>query len=86
MVTKYKTLAELVLALKDGAIPVDVVSPGRAAQLMGVTRQAINYFIGIGSLDVWRAEGVILIGVESVTKLQRKRMDIPDSQQDFSFE
>ena len=67
MITEYKTLAELVADLKGGVIPTDVVSPGRAAQLMGVTRQAINYFSNHNSLDVWKAEGVIFISLESAT-------------------
>lgn len=63
----YKTVSELVEAMQSGEIPVDVVSPGGAAQMLGVTRQAINDRLhNSNSLEAWGAEGYILISVESI--------------------
>lgn len=69
----YKTLSEMVEAMKSDDIPSDVVSPGGAAAMLGVTRQAINDRLHNGnSLEAWSAEGVILISVKSI-KLARKK-------------
>jgi len=78
---KYKTLALLVADLKKGVIPADVVSPGAAANLLGVTRQAINDRLHVSkSLEAWSAEGVVLISVQSLKDAQRKKRNIPESQ------
>jgi hypothetical protein len=72
-VKTYKTLCELVEAMKSDEIPSDVVSPGGAAGMLGVTRQAINDRLHNGnSLEAWSAEGVILISSRSI-KLARKK-------------
>jgi len=74
-VKTYKTVAELAEALQSGEISVDVLSPGGAAAMLGVTRQAINDRLHHGnSLEAWGAEGVILISVESIKlALEKKR-------------
>lgn len=70
----YKTVSELAEAMQSGEIPVDVVSPGGAAQMLGVTRQAINDRLHHGkSLEAWGAEGYILISVESIKLALEKK-------------
>ncbi len=72
----YKTISELVEAMKSEDIPSDVVSPGGAAAMLGVTRQAINDRLHNGnSLEAWGAEGVILISCRSI-KLARKKKQL----------
>lgn len=75
----YKTVSKLAAAMRSGEIPVDVVSPGGAAQMLGVTRQAINDRLHHGkSLEAWGAEGYILISVESI-KLALKKKSASDN-------
>ena len=63
----YKSLSELLSAVESREIPVEVVSPGGAAAMLGVSRQAINDRLYHGnSLEAWGAEGYILISVESI--------------------
>lgn len=70
----YKTVSKLVEAMQSGEIPVDVVSPGGAAQMLGVTRQAIHDRLHHGdSLDAWGAEGYILISVDSIKLALKKK-------------
>ena len=70
----YKTLTELVAAIQSDEIPADVVSPGAAAQMLGVTRQAINDRIHrSNSLEAWGAEGVVLISVRSIESAMQKK-------------
>ena len=80
-VKNYKAVAELAEALQSGEIPADVVSPGGAAQMLGVTRQAINDRLHNGnSLEAWGAEGYILICVESIKiALEKKRRTSGDT-------
>ena len=70
----YKTVAELANAIASAEVPSDVVSPGHAAALLGVTRQAINDRIHRSkSLEAWGAEGTVLISMRSIkTALQKK--------------
>ena len=70
----YKTVAMLVEAMKSDEIPSDVVSPGGAAQMLDVTRQAINDRLHNGnSLEAWGAEGYILISVKSIKLALKKK-------------
>ena len=71
----YKNVSEMVEAMLSGEIPSAVVSPGGAAQMLGVTRQAINDRIHHGkSLEAWGAEGYILISERSIElALEKKR-------------
>lgn len=72
----YKTVSEMVEAMKSDEIPSDVVSPGAAAAMLGVTRQAINDRLHNGnSLEAWSAEGTVLISVKSIKMaLKKKRL------------
>lgn len=70
----YSSLSELVSAITSGEIPADVVSPGHAAALLGVTRQAINDRIHRSkSLEAWGAEGTVLISMRSIEKALQKK-------------
>ena len=71
----YKTIGQLVEAMKSDEIPAKVVSPGGAAAILGVTRQAINDRIHNGdSLEAWSAEGVVLISLRSNRLARRKKL------------
>lgn len=71
---EYKNIAELVEAIQADEIPAEVVSPGAAAAMLGVTRQAINDRIHRSkSLEAWGAEGVVLISVESINRAIQAR-------------
>ena len=81
MLKEYTKLSDMVEAIKTGEIPADVVSPGSAAQLMGITRQAINErMYHTQSLDVWKADGIVLVGIESIKRALKKKSGIPDTQ------
>lgn len=70
----YKTFSMMIEAIKSGEIPSDVVSPGGAAQMLGITRQAINDRIHNGtSLEAWSSEGTILISVRSIKMALKKK-------------
>lgn len=78
---KYKTLELLIQDIKDNKIPANVVSPGAAATMLGITRQAVQERIYKSqSLDAWIAEGVVLVSVESIKDAYRKKNNIPESQ------
>jgi hypothetical protein len=80
-VNTYKTISKMAEALKSGEIPVDVVSPGVAAQMLGVTRQAINDRLYHGkSLEAWSAEGYILISVKSIKMAQKKQRHVQNNE------
>lgn len=65
MITRYNTVGELALAIQSGEVPVNVISPGLAAEALGVTRQAVWDRIKRGKLRAWAAEGTTLIDVSS---------------------
>ncbi len=71
----YKTIEDMLAAVEAGEVPTHSVSPGGAAQMLGVTRQAINDRLHNGnSLDAWGAEGYILISVESIQRALEKKL------------
>lgn len=70
----FRTLAELAEAIASGEIPSNVVSPGYAATVLGVTRQAINDRIHRSeSLEAWGAEGTVLISMRSIEQALQKK-------------
>lgn len=71
----YKSLDELIAAFESGEIPAGVVSPGGAANMLGVSRQAINDRLYHGnSLQAWGAEGYIFISKESIKLALEKKL------------
>lgn len=78
---KYKTLELLVEDIKANKIPANVVSPGAAASMLNVSRQAIqDRLYKSQTLEAWSAEGVILISVDSIKEAYKKKNNIPESQ------
>ncbi len=70
----FKTVGDLADAIASDEIPSDVVSPGHAAALLGVTRQAINDRIHKSkSLEAWGAEGTVLISMRSIEAAMQKK-------------
>ena len=77
----YKRLSLMVEDLKSGKIPAQVVSPGQAAAVLGVTRQAIWNRCNIThSLEAWECEGIVLISESSLRNARKKSLGIPETQ------
>lgn len=70
--TRYDSVSELAQAIRAGEVPTKVVSPGLAAEILGVSRQAVWQRIQRGTLRCWGAEGVLLI---DVTQLPMVKLD-----------
>lgn len=70
MVKVYKTTSMLLAAVRAGEVPVLAVSPGYAAEKLGVSRQSVDGAIKRGHLDVFRdREGsIILISIDSLSR------------------
>lgn len=77
---KFRSVSDLVKAIAEGRVPSDVVSPGYAASLLGITRQSLHDRLNKGSLDCWKAEGVVLVSVSSLRALINKKHGIPEGQ------
>ena len=78
---KYRTLAALVKAIKDGEIPADVVSPGKAGEILGITRSAVSQRVNkFKTLEAFVAEDVILISMRSVKAALDKKRAVPAGQ------
>jgi hypothetical protein len=77
---KFGTLKELVEAMKREEIPSDVVSPGAAADVLGITRSSVHSRLLRGSLRAWSAEGVILIDTKSLLAAVKEKRGVPEGQ------
>lgn len=77
---KFKKIADLAKAIQEGQIPSDVVSPGAAAALLGITRQSLHDRLKKGTLEGWKAEGVVLVSVASLKALINRKKGIPETQ------
>lgn len=77
---KFKTIGQMVQAMKSGEIPENVVSPGAAAQALGITRQSVHSRLLRETLTGWSAEGVILIDARSLKSEVNKKFNIPAGQ------
>lgn len=78
---KYKTLQLLIADIKSNKIPANVVSPGAAASMLGISRQAVQDRLYLSeSLEAWSADGVVLISVDSIKDAFNKKNNIPESQ------
>lgn len=76
----FKTLDQMIEAIKNDELPKHIISPGAAAAALGVSRQAIHERCKCGSLPCWYAERVILIDAKAVQKLAKERQGIHESQ------
>ena len=77
---KYPSLELLVEDLKKGIIPSHVISPGAAAFVLGITRQAVHQRLKSGSIPAWTADGVILVDADSVVSISKKKQGIARTQ------
>jgi hypothetical protein len=80
---RYRTLAAMLEAFKCGEIPRNVISPGAAAAVLGVTRQTVHDLCKRGVLPAWYAERVTLIDRRAVQARLLKARGVPDSQGDL---
>ena len=72
----FESVALLAAAIADGKVP-NGVSPGGAAVVLGVTRQAVHQLLKTGTLRASRAPGVILVHADSINaRLQMKGMGL----------
>lgn len=79
----FKTLDEMVKAIKRDELPKHVISPGAAAAVLGITRQGVHDHCKRGTLPCWYAERVILIDGNAVQKMADDRRGVHESQGDL---
>lgn len=78
---RYRTIGAMAAALRDGEIPASVLSPGGAADALGVTRQAIHDRIKRGTLRAWLTDdGYILVDAREVRSEAKKKQGIAETQ------
>lgn len=80
---RFRTVADLVEAIRLGKIPRDVISPGAAAAALGMTREGVHYLCKHDRLPAWQAERVVLIDASAVQAYRNKRLGIPAEQGDL---
>lgn len=79
----FKTLDEMVEAIKRDELPRHIVSPGAACAVLGITRQSVHDLCKRGSLPCWYAERVILIDGDAVQARALKMRGVPETQGDL---
>lgn len=77
---KYRTVSEMVEAMKRDEIPAHVVSPGAAAAALGITRQSLHGLLKRDSLPAWGAEGMILVDADAVQARCRDKAGVSPGQ------
>lgn len=77
---KFRTMREMVQAMKDDEIPANVVSPGAAAAALGISRQSVHLRLLRGTLMGWSAEGVVLIDAQALKAAVKQKRGIPETQ------
>ena len=87
---KFKTVEAFMKAYnaKGSEIPSRLLSPGGAAQELGVTRQAIHNRMYVSkSLDFWETEdGYVFISLDSVEKAKLTQRSKKSRQEDLPLE
>lgn len=68
---RFKTIDDLVEAIKRDQLPPHLISPGAAAATLGITRQSVHALCRRGVLPSWYAERVILIDEAAVESRAR---------------
>lgn len=63
---KYKTVADMVEAMKRDEIPSYVSSPGPCSAALGITRQSLYGLLNRGTLPGWSAPGILLVDLKAV--------------------
>ena len=79
----FKTLDELVEAIKLDEIPSNVVSPGHACAVLGITRQTLHDLLKRDKLPSWSSERVILVDADAVQARALRMRGVPESQGDL---
>ncbi len=80
---RFRTVADLIEAIKRGELPRNVISPGAAAAVLGITRQGVRDLCVRDVLPAWYSERVILIDGDAVQARALKSRGVPDSQGDL---
>lgn len=79
-IVQFKSLQHMLEAMKRGEVPVGVVSPGGAAGVLGITRQAVHERIKRGTLRAWGYEGYIFVDARDVRALAKRKRGIAATQ------
>lgn len=79
----FKTLDDLVEAIKRDELPRHIISPGAACAVLGITRQGVHDLCKRDSLPCWGAERVVLIDGDAVQARALKLRGVPESQGDL---
>lgn len=80
---RYRRIADLLAAFERGEVPKNVISPGAAGAVLGVSRQAVHDLCKRGVLPAWAAERYILIDSKAVRDRAKARRGIPAEQGDL---
>lgn len=79
----FKTLDEMVEAIKRDELPQHIISPGAACAVLGISRQTVHDLCKRGKLPCWTAERVVLIDGEAVQARALKMRGVPEGQGDL---
>lgn len=79
----FKTLDDLVEAIKRDELPAHIISPGAACAVLGITRQTVHDLCKRDKLPCWTAERVILIDGDAVQARSHKMRGVPETQGDL---
>ena len=77
---RFKNLNEMFQAFDRKEIPQNVVSPGYACAILGISRQAMHQLCKRGTIPAWCAERYIFIDLDAVQAYSLKKRGIPDTQ------
>ena len=75
---RFRTLDEMVEAIKRNELPEHIVSPGAVSAALGITRQSVHELCKRGTIPAWYAERVILIDGDAANAYMRKKLGIPE--------
>ena len=77
---RFKSLNAMVEAIKRDELPKNIVSPGAACAVLGISRQSMHELCKRGTIPAWYAERVILIDEDAVQAYSKKKRGVPDTQ------
>lgn len=77
---RFKSLNAMVEAIKRNELPKNIVSPGAACAVLGISRQSMHDLCKRGTIPAWYAERVILIDEDAVQAYSKKKRGVPDTQ------